>query len=73
MLQMVVCEGDPRETLERFIKIGEGSTGVVFQATDRKLQVHVAVKKMHIKRQQRRELLFNEVCIFYLIVISLSR
>ncbi|ODN01288.1 Serine/threonine-protein kinase PAK mbt [Orchesella cincta] len=28
-LQMVVSPGDPRENLENFIKIGEGSTGIV--------------------------------------------
>jgi len=62
-LQNVVCEGDPRETLHNFRKIGEGTTGIVYMATDRQEQVRVAVKKMHIERQQRRELLFNEVVI----------
>lgn len=32
-LQMVVSAGDPREDLENFIKIGEGSTGTVCIAT----------------------------------------
>lgn len=34
-LQMVVSGGDPRENLENFMKIGEGSTGTVCIATDR--------------------------------------
>lgn len=34
-LQMVVSAGDPRENLENFMKIGEGSTGTVCIATDR--------------------------------------
>ena len=45
------------------MKIGEGSTGTVSIATDRRSGRQVAVKKMNIKKQQRRELLFNEVVI----------
>ncbi|CAL8111228.1 unnamed protein product [Orchesella dallaii] len=62
-LQMVVSPGDPRENLENFIKIGEGSTGIVCIATDRGTRKQVAVKKMDLRKQQRRELLFNEVVI----------
>lgn len=63
-LQMVVSPGDPRENLENFMKIGEGSTGTVCIATDRGSGRKVAVKKMDLRKQQRRELLFNEVYIF---------
>uniref|UniRef100_A0A8C3KTE9 non-specific serine/threonine protein kinase n=1 Tax=Calidris pygmaea TaxID=425635 RepID=A0A8C3KTE9_9CHAR len=62
-LQMVVDPGDPRTYLENFIKIGEGSTGVVCIATIRSSGKLVAVKKMDLRKQQRRELLFNEVVI----------
>lgn len=62
-LQMVVSAGDPRENLEHFMKIGEGSTGTVCIATDRTTGRQVAVKKMDLRKQQRRELLFNEVVI----------
>lgn len=34
-LQMVVSSGDPRENLENFIKIGEGSTGTVWIAAEK--------------------------------------
>ena len=34
-LQMVVSVGDPRENLENFIKIGEGSTGTVWIAAEK--------------------------------------
>ena len=60
---MVVCPGDPRDHLEDFIKIGEGSTGIVSIAKDKSTRYEVAVKRMDLKRQQRRELLFNEVVI----------
>ncbi|KAK6184783.1 hypothetical protein SNE40_007179 [Patella caerulea] len=62
-LQMVVSPGDPRSFLEKFIKIGEGSTGIVCIATDKERRNQVAVKKMDLRRQQRRELLFNEVVV----------
>lgn len=62
-LQMVVSSGDPRENLESFVKIGEGSTGIVCIATERPSGRQVAVKKMDLRKQQRRELLFNEVVI----------
>ncbi|XP_058143539.1 serine/threonine-protein kinase PAK 5 [Dasypus novemcinctus] len=62
-LQLVVSPGDPREYLDDFIKIGEGSTGIVCIATERHTGKQVAVKKMDLRKQQRRELLFNEVVI----------
>ncbi len=60
-LQMVVDKGDPRSYLENFVKIGEGSTGVVCIAREKHSGRVVAVKMMDLRRQQRRELLFNEV------------
>ena len=62
-LQMVVSRGDPRDYLSDFAKIGEGSTGTVWIATDKTSGRQVAVKKMDLRKQQRRELLFNEVVI----------
>lgn len=60
---MVVSPGDPQRNLDNFVKIGEGSSGVVCTAVDRTNGLKVAVKKMNIRKQQRRELLFNEVSI----------
>ncbi|XP_004928420.1 serine/threonine-protein kinase PAK mbt [Bombyx mori] len=62
-LRLVVSEGDPRATLTGFNKIGKGSTGIVCSATDTRTRRSVAVKMMNLRRQQRRELLFNEVVI----------
>ncbi|XP_076464081.1 serine/threonine-protein kinase PAK 4-like isoform X2 [Babylonia areolata] len=61
-LQMVVTPGDPRTFLDDFMKIGEGSTGIVCIATNREGR-QMAVKKMDLRKQQRRELLFNEVVV----------
>ena len=62
-LEVVVSPGDPRDRLTNFVKIAEGSTGIVYSAFDSKLGKQVAVKKMDLTKQQRRELLFNEVVI----------
>lgn len=59
----MVNPGDPREYLDSFIKIGEGSTGIVCIASEKHSGKQVAVKKMDLRKQQRRELLFNEVVI----------
>ncbi|XP_043930080.1 serine/threonine-protein kinase PAK 6-like [Protopterus annectens] len=62
-LRMVVDQGDPRTYLENFVKIGEGSTGIVCIAREKHSGRQVAVKMMDLYKQQRRELLFNEVVI----------
>ncbi|KAL1236917.1 Serine/threonine-protein kinase PAK mbt [Trichinella spiralis] len=62
-LQMIVDHGDPRSNLYDFVKIGVGSTGMVCTAIEKDTGRKVAVKKMDLRRQQRRELLFNEVVI----------
>jgi hypothetical protein len=61
-LQMVVSAEDPRSDLTDFAKIGEGSTGVVMTAVQLSTGHRVAVKRMDLRKQQRRELLFNEAC-----------
>ena len=60
-LKLVVSADDPKDRLDNFVKIGEGSTGIVCIAKDKLLGKQVAVKKMDLHKQQRRELLFNEV------------
>lgn len=62
--QLVVNSADPRDHLTDFRKIGEGSTGIVCVARDDTDGLIVAVKRMDLKKQQRRELLFNEVPYF---------
>jgi len=50
-------------------KIGEGSTGIVYSAKMISTGEMVAVKKMNLRRQQRRELLFNEVYYYHVIML----
>ena len=60
-LELLVNRSDPRKDLCELAKVGEGSTGVVYLAQQISTGKKVAVKKMNLRRQQRRELLFNEV------------
>uniref|UniRef100_A0AC35UFS6 Protein kinase domain-containing protein n=1 Tax=Rhabditophanes sp. KR3021 TaxID=114890 RepID=A0AC35UFS6_9BILA len=60
-LECVVDKGDPRGAIKEFVQIGEGSTSLVFRGKFVASGATVAVKKMKLKGQQRRELLFNEV------------
>ena len=60
-LELLVDPGDPRKRYVDFVKIGAGSTGHVYTARDVTTGEVVAVKKMNLWKQQRKELLFNEV------------
>ena len=60
-LELLVNKSDPRADLRDFVKVGEGSTGVVYLARQISTGRKVAVKRMNLWKQQRRELLFNEV------------
>ncbi|VDM53702.1 unnamed protein product [Angiostrongylus costaricensis] len=62
-LSCVVDRRDPQTDLTNFTIVGEGSTGIVFAAYKKSTRQTVAVKRMNLRKQQRRELLFNEVSI----------
>ena len=65
-LKVLVNPKDPRDDLDGFVKIGVGSTGSVYTAYRISTNEIVAVKKMSLFNQQRKELLFNEVSIIIL-------
>lgn len=60
-LTLIVDRGDPLTKYTNFTLIGEGSTGKVYLSTERETDRRVAIKKMDLTKQQRRELLINEV------------
>lgn len=61
---MIVNPDNPNVYLHNYVRIGEGSTGIVCRATEYKTNRPVAVKQMDVRKQQRRELLFNEVTLY---------
>jgi hypothetical protein len=60
-LNLIVDPGDPHTKYSNLSLIGEGSTGKVFLATENDTGRQVAIKRMEVTKQQRRELLINEV------------
>lgn len=55
-LQMVVSHGDPRENLDNFIKIGEGSTGTVWIAVEKntsKLACNKLTSNLFLRRKNK--------------------
>ena len=59
-LELVVTPGDPRPLLQDWQWVGQGTTAAVHSAFCPALRRRVAVKQMSLRRQQRRELTFNE-------------
>ncbi|CAJ0950084.1 unnamed protein product, partial [Mesorhabditis belari] len=62
-LSSVVSPSIPITDLLNVVRFAEGSTGFVDTATLKTDGRRVAVKRMDLRKQARRELLFNEVCI----------
>ena len=60
-VQAIVSPGDPRRFFEERGKLGEGSTSTVVLAVERDTGRNVAIKKMDLRKQQRRELILNEL------------
>lgn len=60
-LTLIVDAGDPLVKYTNFSLIGEGSTGKVYLCMEVDTGRQVAIKKMDLTKQQRRELLINEV------------
>lgn len=60
-LKLIVDSDDPTSKYINSTLIGEGSTGKVYLATDTTTNRQVAIKKMNLTKQQRTELLINEV------------
>ena len=70
-MELLVNRSNPTADLTDFKKIGEGSTGSVYTARQISRDRIVAVKKMNLWKQQRRELLFNEVSVCLLSFVHL--
>ncbi|KAI1720500.1 protein kinase domain-containing protein [Ditylenchus destructor] len=62
-LSSVVNPGDPPINVTDMAKIADGSTSSVFFTYNKSERRKVAVKCMDVWKQQRRELLFNEVLV----------
>ncbi|KAK2152307.1 hypothetical protein LSH36_332g02032 [Paralvinella palmiformis] len=60
-LQKLVSTGDPVSKYEVKKKVGTGASGTVVQATDTQTSNVVAIKKMDLENQPKKELLITEI------------
>ncbi|KAF0987929.1 hypothetical protein HZS_2969 [Henneguya salminicola] len=62
-LLSLVSPGDPNKKFGNFKKIGQGASGVVVTAIDQITGEEVAIKKMKLASQPKKELILNEIII----------
>lgn len=62
-LNSFVCHEDPFKRFTIVKKIGQGASGSVFTAIDSKTDRRVAVKKMKLSQQPKKDLIVNEILI----------
>lgn len=59
----VVTKGDPATIFVGQKKIGQGASGSVYTAVDSRTKMKVAIKKMDLQAQPRKELIINEILV----------
>ncbi|XP_063682735.1 serine/threonine-protein kinase PAK 6-like isoform X2 [Bolinopsis microptera] len=63
MIAKYCSKENPSTRLKEIKKLGQGSSGVVMLVNDSVTDTRLAVKKMNLHRQQKRDLLVNEVSV----------
>lgn len=62
-LREIVSPSDPYEVYVGFNKIGQGASGGVYTATDRRNNELVAIKQMNLEQQPKKDLIVNEILV----------
>ena len=60
-LRRIVCKDDPMSIYQLVKKIGQGASGAVYNAIDKRTGQKVAVKQMNLAHQPKKELIYNEI------------
>jgi serine/threonine protein kinase len=63
ILRNIVTVGDPEYRYTDFKKIGQGASGLVFTAIEASSGREVAIKKMNLPSQPKKELIINEIIV----------
>ena len=63
ILRNIVTVGDPEYRYTDFNKIGQGASGLVFTAIEASSGREVAIKKMNLPSQPKKELIINEIIV----------
>lgn len=61
ILETMVTPGDPQMKYELKDKLGSGAAGEVYRAICKKTQEQVAIKRMLLEKQQRKDLIITEI------------
>ena len=61
VLSTMVTPGDPLEKYEMKDKLGSGAAGEVYRAINKTTRVEVAIKRMLLEKQQRKDLIITEI------------
>lgn len=62
-LRVVVSKEDPLKLYTDFKKIGQGASGSVYVAKTKKTKAVVAIKRMDLNHQPKKDLIINEIII----------
>ncbi|KII68263.1 Serine/threonine-protein kinase PAK 1 [Thelohanellus kitauei] len=62
-LLSLVSPGDPNKKYTNYKQIGKGASGVVYTGIDRSTGSEVAIKRMNLASQPKKELILNEIII----------
>lgn len=62
-LRTIVTVGDPKKKYTKFVKIGQGASGVVNSAIEIATGNEVAIKQMNLSQQPKKELIINEILV----------
>ena len=61
VLANMVTPGDPLDKYDLKDKLGSGAAGEVYRAINRRTQAQVAIKRMILEKQQRKDMIVTEI------------
>lgn len=59
----IVSVGDPTRKYAKMEKIGQGASGTVYTAIESSTGMEVAIKRMNLSQQPKKELIINEILV----------
>ncbi|AOA64264.1 signal transducing kinase of the PAK family [Komagataella phaffii CBS 7435] len=62
-LNSICSAGDPTAKYENFVKVGKGASGDVYTANEIGTRSCVAIKRMYLQKQPKKELIINEILV----------
>ena len=63
IFRTIVSVGDPTRKYAKMEKIGQGASGTVYTAIESSTGMEVAIKRMNLSQQPKKELIINEILV----------